>query len=116
MAVARDHLCGEGIGLEPEPFARDPFYPGVELCIRADSAGQLPDPVRLECPFDASASAVELERPARELPPERGRLRVNSVRATDADRRAVLLGLCDDRLERAVDAVEDKAAGVLHLE
>ena len=54
------------------------------------------------------AVAVELERPAGELPAERRRLGVDAVRAADADRAAVLLGAAHDGVERAVEPGEDQ--------
>ena len=55
-------------------------------------------------PLEPRAGAVELERPARELPAERRRLGVDAVRAADADRLPVLLGAPDDCAESRVDA------------
>src|SRR5439155_3009275 len=72
--------------------------------------------IRLESARDAVPRAVELERPAGELPAERGRLRVNAMRAADANGVPVLLRSCDDCRERAVDPFEDLTPGILNLQ
>ncbi len=92
VAVARDHLRRERVRLEAEPLAGDPLDLGVEAGVGADRARELADAVRLERAHEARAVAVELERPAGELPAERRRLGVDPVRAADADRAPVLLG------------------------
>ncbi len=104
VAVARDHLRRERVRLEPEPLAGDALDLGIEAAVGADRARELADAVRLERPHEPRAVAVELERPAGELPAERRRLGVDAVRAADADRAPVLLGAADDRVERPVDA------------
>jgi hypothetical protein len=116
MAISRDHLSRDGLGLESQTFAGDALDLGIDLCVGPDRSGQLPDAIRLERPRDACARAIELERPAGKLPAERCRLRMNAVRAADADGVAVLLRSRDDRGERIVDSLEDQAAGVLHLQ
>jgi hypothetical protein len=73
-------------------------------------------PERFERPPDAPAVAVELERPARELQPEGGRLGVDAVRSADLQGAAVLLGPDDDGGERPVDLLEDQRARLPDLE
>src|SRR5262249_381657 len=85
MAVARDDLSRERIGLEPQPLARTPLDVGLDLRVRPDGAGQLADTVRFQRAQHPRAPAVELERPASELPAERRRLGVDPVRASPAD-------------------------------
>ena len=48
VAVARDHLRRERIGLEAEPLAGDPLHLGVEAGVGPDGARELADAVRLE--------------------------------------------------------------------
>ena len=43
VAVARDHLRRDRIGLEPEPLAGDPLDLGVDRRVRPDRAGELAD-------------------------------------------------------------------------
>src|SRR5205814_5815929 len=80
VAVARDDLGRGELRLQPEPLAREAFGVGIHCRVRADGARQLPEPVRLQRGGNALPVALELERPAGELPPERDRLRVDAVR------------------------------------
>ena len=116
VAVARDHLRRERIRLEAEPLARDPLDLGVEAAYVPTVPGELADAVRLERAREPRAVAVELERPAGELPAERRRLGVDAVRAADADRAAVLLGAPHDRVDRRVEPARISFAGVLDLQ
>jgi hypothetical protein len=100
MAVARDHLCRERVRLQGEALACESLDVGLELRVRADRAGELADAVRLQRPQQARARPVELERPADELPAERGRLGMDAVRAADADGVPVPLSLNDDSTSR----------------
>jgi hypothetical protein len=81
VPIACDHLRRQGIGLEPEPLARDPLDLRLDVRVRADGAGELADAIRLERAHDSVSCAVELERPAGELPAERRGLGVDSVRS-----------------------------------
>ena len=65
---------------------------------------------------DARAVALERERPAGELEPERRRLGVDAVRAPDRDRVAMLLRPGDDGGERPLDAVEHERARFADLQ
>src|SRR4051794_20376903 len=116
MPVARDHLRRQWVGFEAELLAGDPFDLWLDLRVRADRAGQLPDAVRLERGGQPRSRAFELERPPCELPAEGDRLRMDSVRPPDADRVPVLLGSRGDEAERAVDPVDDENARRLDLQ
>ena len=116
VPVARDHLRRDRIGLEPEPLARDPLDLGLDGRVRADRARELADAVDLERAQQARPVAVELERPAGELPAERRRLGVNPVRAADADRVPVLLRPPHDRVERALELGHDERARLADLQ
>src|SRR5689334_16175928 len=116
MAIARDHLGRDGIGLEAEAAARDALDLGVDRGIGADRAGELADAARLKRAFEPLTVTVELERPARELPPERGRLRMDAVRPTDADGAPVLEREARDGGDRAVDTSEQERARIADLQ
>ena len=116
VSVALDDLRRRRRRLQPEALARDPLDLGVDRRVLADGAGELADAHAFERARDARARAVELERPDRELQPERRRLGVDAVRAADAERQPVLLRARDDRRERAVEAVEQQRSGLLDLE
>src|SRR5205823_1297032 len=91
--------CHSGTFSKPTTAAartRDPLQLGIEARVGADRARELPDPAFVEPARQARPRAVELERPARELPAERRRLGVNAVRAPDADRAPVLVRAAHD--------------------
>src|SRR5215210_3099940 len=108
MAVARDHLRGERVRLQPEALARDALDFRLDLRVRADGPRELSDAVRPECAGDSAARAIQLERPTGELPAEGDGLGVDAVRAADADGVTVLFGALDDGRQCAVDAFEDE--------
>ena len=60
--------------------------------------------------------AIELERPAGELPAERRRLGVDPVRASDADRPPVLESAADHRRDRPLDSGDQECSTVADLE
>ena len=109
-------LRRDRVGLEPEPLARDPLDLGSIAAYVPTAPESLPTRIASSARASARAVAVELECPARELQPEGRRLGVHAVRAADGERLAVLLGARDDRLERAVEPVEDELARVADLE
>ena len=116
VAVALEDLRRRRRRLEAEPLAGDALELGIGRGVRADGAGELADAHALERARDALPVPVELERPARELQPERRRLGVHAVRAAHLQRRAMLLGARDDDGERRVEALEDERAGGADLE
>ena len=69
-----------------------------------------------EAAAQARAIAVELERPGRELEPERDRLGVDAVRASHLERAGVLSGASDEDLDEAVERSEDEVRGRAALE
>src|SRR6266581_2813050 len=91
-------LCG---------IADEPFWP------LPNGSATSATSVRARCPISAS---IELEDPAGQLQPERGRLRVHAVRASHADRGAVLERAPADRLERSLDPLEEQRSGLADLE
>jgi hypothetical protein len=116
VAVALEDLRRARGGFEAEPLAGDTLDLGVDRCILADGARKLADPQPGDRPPHAVAFSLERERPAGELEPEGGRLRVHAVRAAHAQRLALLLGpQCDD-LGGALDPFEDQRARFLNRE
>ena len=107
---SRAITCVEtGSGSSPSRSQATPLDLGVDGGVRADRARELADAVHLERAREPRPVAVELERPAGELPAEGRRLGVDPVRAADADRVPVLLRTPHDGLERAVELGEDRA-------
>ena len=115
MPVARDDLRRDRLRLEGEPLARDPLELRVGDRVRPDRARQLSVAHRLERAAQALATALELEHPAGELEPEGRRLRVDAVRAPDAERLPMLLGPGHDRCLSSCNALEQEHAGVAEL-
>ena len=101
VAVAGDDLRRGGLGDEPEPLAGDSFDLRVASRVGPDRPGKLSDAHAFERAGDPLPLALELERPAGELRPERDRLRVHAVRATDHDGVAVLLRSARHSLQSA---------------
>ena len=116
MSVALEDLRRARRRFEPEPLAGDPLDLGVGRRVRADRARELADAHSFEGAVDAGAIPLERERPAGELEPERRRLGVDSVRAPDRDRVAMLLGPGDDRREGALDALQHEGSGLPDLQ
>ena len=115
VPVALDDLRGVGRGLEAQALARKPLELRARGRVRADGAGELADPHPLERAIEARTAAIELERPAGELQPERRRLGVDAVRAAHDQRPAVFLGPGDDSLGGAVEALHEQRSGLAHL-
>ena len=115
VPVALDDLRGVGCGLEAQTLAREPLELRAGGRVRADGAGELADPHPLERTIEARTPAIELERPAGELQPERRRLGMDAVRAAHDQRPAVLLGPGDDGFEGAVEALDEERSGLAHL-
>ena len=81
VAVALQDLRRARRGLEAETLARDPLDLRIGVGVGADRARELADAKALDRADEALAIAVERERPAGELEPERRRLGVDPVRA-----------------------------------
>ena len=112
VPVALDDLRGVGRGLEAQTLAREPLELRARGGVRADGAGELADPHALERAIEPRTPAIELERPAGELQPERRRLGMDAVRATHDQRPAVLLGPGDDGFEGTVEALREQRSGL----
>ena len=116
MPISLDDLRGLRRRLETETLTRELLQLWPCGRVRADGARELADPHPFQRALEPRTAAVELERPAGELQPERRRLGVNAVRAAHDQCLPVLLGPGDDRGERAVQALQEQGAGLLHLE
>ena len=103
--------------LEAELAAHVLLDEGVDGRVRADRPGDLADADRVPRAHEPVAVARDLERPDGELQAEAGRLGVDAVRASDADRVAELeraalehgeqrLGLGDEQVGRLAAAAE----------
>ena len=115
MAVALEDLRRRWRRLEAEPLTGESLELGACRGVRTDRAGELADAHPFERARDALAAAGELERPARELQPERRRLGMDAVRAADLQHLAVFLRSCFDGCERAVEPGQDQRAGLTDL-
>ena len=116
VPVALEDLRRARRRFEPEALARDPLHLWIGRRVRADRARELADPHPFEGSADTSTIALERERPAGQLEPERRRLGVDAVRAPDRDRLAVLLRPGDDGRECALDPVEHERARFADLQ
>ena len=117
VAVSLDDLRRARRWLEPERFTREPLDLGWRRRIRSDRARKLADPHPLERSRESVSIAVELERPAGELEPERRRLGVHSVGAADRQRVLELEARArDNRGERFVERPEEQLTGIAHGE
>ena len=106
MPISLDDLRGLRRRLETETLARELLQLWPCGRVRADGARELSDPHPFQCALEPRTAAIELERPAGELQPERRRLGVNAVRAAHDQCLPVLLGPGDDRGERAVEVLQ----------
>jgi hypothetical protein len=124
VAVARDDLGRDGLGLKAELVERLGLDLRVKVAVHADRAGDLADRDRARRARDPLGRARDLGVPARERQPGGDRLGVDAVRPADHRRGRMLacapgergLELADrveDLLERA-DAL-DRERGVEHV-
>ena len=109
VPVALQDLRRARSGLEAETLAGNALHLGIGGGIGADGARELADAQSLDRPGEPLPVAVEGERPARELEPERRRLGMDPVGAAHAERLAVLFGTRDDGDEGPIDALEQRA-------
>ena len=93
VAVARDHLRGDVLALQPERGrARTSSTRGSQLAYVPTAPDSLPTRDALEGGGQPLAVAAQLRHPAQQLQAEGGRLGVDAVRAADGRRVPVLLG------------------------
>src|SRR4029450_115974 len=111
MTVALDDLGRRRRRLEAEALAHQALDLGIGRRVRPDRAGELADTHSFERALQARSCAIELEGPNGELQPECRRLCVDSVRTSDRQRVAVLLGPRDNAGQRALETTETSSNG-----
>jgi hypothetical protein len=116
VAVAGDDLRRDVLALESEPGQHAPLEVGVGRRIGADRSGEGADRHLLEGRAQAAAVAIGLEREARQLDPERRRLGVHAVGATDAERARVLARAPRERRDELIRAAENDLAHGFQLQ
>src|SRR4030095_6873146 len=116
MTVALDDLGRRRRRLKAEALAGQALSFRIRRRVRPDGAGELSAPHALERALQATSRSIELEGPDGELQPERGRLGVDSVRASERQRVTWLLGARYDDGQRALELVEQQPPGGLKLE
>ena len=112
VAVARDDLRRDVLGLQPQPRQHARLEVRARRRVRPDRAADRPGRGLREGALEPLEVAVRLEGEAGELDAERRRLGVDAVRAPDADRvdvRAACAASAADQLARALD--DDLAGG-----
>ena len=110
MAVARDHLGRDRLGLQAE-FRRDMVLdPGIDVGEGADRAGNRAGRDLLARRDEPRPGARKLGMGERELEAESGRLGVDAVRAADGRRHLVLVGAALERGEQRVDVGDEDVA------
>ena len=110
MAVARDHLGRDRLGLQAQ-FRRDiRLDPRIDVGEGADRAGNRASRNLLARRDKPGAGAGELGMGDGELEAEGGRLGVDSVRAADRRRHLVLEGAALERREQRVDVGDEDVA------
>ena len=115
VAVARHHLCRDGLRREAQPLAGQPLDLGVSTPVRPDGAGELANPHTFQRRREPGAIALQLERPAGELGSEGDGLGVDAVRPSGHDGVAVFLGAADHGRLGAIDALEDERSSLPDL-
>ncbi len=116
VAVAGHDLRGELLGYEPQAGEHPRLELGAGRRVGADRPGHGADGDLRERALQARGVALRLEGEARELDPERGRLRVHAMRAPHAQRVGVLACACDERDHERASARDDHLAGGAQLQ
>src|SRR5450756_1682776 len=116
VPVALDDLGAHRVGVEPKI--------GEDLClevrgkeaVRADGTGDLAGRHVVEGACEARAVAGKLERPARQLEPERGGFRMDRVGPAHHHRVGLGPGASDQRDEECISVAQEEIAGSAELE
>ena len=116
MAIALNHLRGDGRGGKAEPAADVGFDRGVEVGERADGAGDLADGDGGTRLSHAAEVATELVVPQRQLEAERHRLGVHAVRAADHRGAAMLVRPRLHRVAQRAEQRQDEVGRLDHLQ
>ena len=110
VPVALDDLGADRVGVQAELGEHLRLDVRAEVAVRPDRAGDLAGPDLVDGRRQARPAAVELERPAGELEPERGRLGVDRVGAAHHHRVGLGPGAGDERGDEAVGVVQQDRA------
>ena len=102
-----------GAGSSPSASHAIRSTSGVVVAYVADRARQLADAHSRERAVEPRSIAIELEHPAEKLEPERRRLGVHAVRASDGHGRTLLFGARENRGSRTIDAIANQRAAGL---
>ena len=111
VAVALDDLGARRIGVEPELGEHLRLDVGAEVAVRPDRSRDLAGADVVDGLGEAPPAAVELERPARELEPERDRLGVDRVGPAHHHGLGLGPGAGDERREEAIGVRQQDRAG-----
>ena len=110
VAVPGQHLGGRHRS-QTQPLADVALHGGVDVGVRPDRPGQLPDADGVAGPPEAVTVAPHLEGPQRQLGPHRGRLGVDAVGAADHGDVAQPPGPVRDRLFELRRRVDEQRGG-----
>ena len=116
VPVALDDLGADRVGMEPELGKDLRLDVGPEMAVRPDRPRDLAGRDLVDRLREPAPPAVDLERPAGELQPERDRLRVDAVGPAHHQRVRLAPGAGDERRQEAVGGAEQEPAGVAELE
>ncbi len=111
MTVTSDHL-GRRNRAQSERVADVAFDPGRDVRVRAHRAAQLHHRDVVACRPQAGAIPVDLQGPQGDLRPERGRLGVDAMGASDHDGFAVFAGEAHERGEQFGRGLDQEIGGV----
>ena len=110
MAVALDDLGAHWVRLQRQVGEDLRLEIRVELAVRAHRTGDLPGRGVVEGPGEACAVAGNLERPARQLEPERGGFGVDGVGPAHHHGAGLGPGPGDERREERVGGTQEEVA------
>ena len=116
VPVALDDLGADRVGVEPEGGEHLRLDVGAEVAVRPDRPGDLAGPDLVDGGRQPDPAALELERPAGELEPERRRLGVDRVGPAHHHGVGLGAGAGDEHGEQPVAVEQQPLAGRAELE
>jgi hypothetical protein len=116
VPIALDDLGARGVDRQAELAHDLDLDLGLEVAVRPHRTGELPGRNLVDRPRQAAAAAVDLERPARELQPERRRLGVHRVGPTHHQRVRLGAGARDEHLHQLIGVTQQQLAGGAELQ
>jgi hypothetical protein len=116
VAVAGDHLRGDGLGAQVEPGQHAALEVRRRGGVRAHRAGNRADGRLPERPLEAIGVPVRLEREAGQLDAERRGLGLDAVGAPDHDRLHVLARAARERVHQLVRPAQHDLPRVAQLQ